>query len=466
MPKTVLIVDDDAEERRRLETLVARCGYATVSAASAAEALLRLDSAASDGVVAVILDLVMPDLDGMGVLARLRGRIGVPPVIVHASSGGIDTVPSALRAGACDFIVRPAGLERLAAALGNAVRLGVLERALLDRSPASVGGGLEGLVTASPAMMRARDLGLRAARSGLPLLVTGETGTGKRMFSRAVNAASDRADRNAVWFSARAETPADLRAAFAKARDSNSALMVGDVDALCEEGQGLLARWFDGSHFGFSGAASAARRQVRFYATTRVDLAACVRSGSFRDDLYMRLAVQPVPLPSLRDRPQDIEALADEIAIRAGLECGRAVRGIDRAALDLIRAYAWPGNLRELDLVLHRAVLMSDGDMIGAAHLPTITGEVAPLRRRAAKAPSGPAAAGLPPPSGYLDAAGRPKTLAAIEAEAIRQALDRASGHVGRAAADLGIGRSTLYRKARDLGLVADQQDALLGDAA
>jgi DNA-binding NtrC family response regulator len=457
MPNLVLIVDDDPAERRFMENLVERCGHGSVVAASGAAALSLLEEPGAR-FSAIILDLVMPDLDGMAVLSRLRGRAGIPPVIVHATPGGIDTVQSAVRAGAHDFILRPAGIERVAVALGNAFRFTAMQSALLDRPRGPVAGGLDAVTTGSPAMRRTLDLARRAAKTGLPVLLTGEPGAGKRRLSESIHAAGDRSDRPLVVFSAASESVARLRNAFEEARERIGTLLVADVDALCAEGQGLLARWFDGGHLAFSAGASAARRQAKLHATTRADLAARVRAGAFRDDLYMRLAVQPVPLPALRDRPEDIGTLAAEYAVRAGLETGRPVRGFTAEALSLIAAHDWPGNLRELDIAMHRAVLLADGDMIGPEHLPVLSGELSgptPMRPRRTVPVT------VLPPSGddFVDVNGRPFSLAEIEASAIRRALERCSGHIGRAAAELGIGRSTLYRKARDLGIVSEIPD-------
>ncbi len=467
MPKTVLIVDDDADERRRLESLVRRCGHVPVFAAGGDEAMARLESAAGEGIAAVILDLVMPDLDGMAVLSRLRGRLGVPPIIVHASAGGIDTVPSALRAGASDFIVRPAGIERVAAALSNAIRIDALRHALLDRPFQAPVEALEAMAASAPAMARARDLGLRAARTGLPVLVTGEPGTGKRRFAHAVHAASERGDKPPVVHGASNTGSADLQRAVEEASLRGTALIVNRIESLGEEDQALLARGFDAGTIGFSAASAGARRRIRLIATTRCDLAEKVRAGDFRDDLYMRLAVQPIPLPALRHRQEDLEDLALRCILRSSAETGRNVHRLSQEARALVLAHSWPGNLRELDLVLDRAVTTAEGDEIAAEHIPALSGRIAPIgRSRFVAAVEAVSERPAPAASDFVDADGRPKTLAEIEAEAVRRALERAGGHVGRAAADLGIGRSTLYRKARELGLVPDRLEAILGDAA
>lgn len=467
MPKTVLIVDDEADERRRLEGLVLRCGHGVLLAASGEEALAHLSAASGESIDAVILDLVMPDLDGMAVLSRLRGRPGLPPIIVQSGTGGIDTVPSALRAGAADFIVKPAGIERVAASLANALRMAALRSALLDRPLHAPAEALEALPVASPAMARARELGLRAARSGLPVLVIGESGTGKRRFAHAVHAASERGERPPVVCGGGDPDPAAFLRAFEEARARNGVLIVSRIEALGPDEQTMLARAFDGGTIGFSAAVSAARRRMRLVATTRRDLAEEVRAGRFREDLYMRLAVQPIPLPALRHRAEDLEDLALRCILRASAETGRGVHRLSSEARALLLSHEWPGNLRELDLVMTRAVMSAETDEIGPEHMPALSGRfAAPGSARAA--PVKAVAPAFIPPAGsdFLDADGKPRTLAEIEAEAVRRALERAAGHVGRAAADLGIGRSTLYRKARELGLVPDRPDILLGDAA
>ena len=185
MQKRVLIVDDDPVERQRLEGLLTRSGYHPLAVASGLDALSLLDNPDTPRIDAMILDLVMPDLDGMGVLARMKDVLQSPPVIMSITEGNIDQVASTIRAGALDFIVRPAGIERLTLALNNGMRRQVLEAAIRDVSEDETAPQLADLIGTSQVMERLRAQALRAARSSIPVLVTGPSGSGKARLARA-----------------------------------------------------------------------------------------------------------------------------------------------------------------------------------------------------------------------------------------------------------------------------------------
>src|SRR6478735_5722567 len=189
---TILLVDDDPVQRRLLENMINRLGYTAVVADSG-EGALSLLGAAGGAIDLMILDLVMPDLDGMGVLGRLRATPGAPPVIVQTAHGSIETVISAMRAGAADFVVKPVGAERLAVSIKNALRTDALEDEIrrINRHVSNT-VGFRDLVTRSPEMERVIRLGERAAKSNIPVLIEGESGVGKELLARAIQGASDR----------------------------------------------------------------------------------------------------------------------------------------------------------------------------------------------------------------------------------------------------------------------------------
>ncbi|MFY8114911.1 MAG: sigma-54-dependent transcriptional regulator, partial [Rhabdaerophilum sp.] len=193
MSATILVVDDDPVQRRLLTEMVKRSGYTAESCENGADALRRVQDRSLAPVDAMVLDLVMPDLDGMGVLERLFQMEERPPVVVQTAHGSIETVISAMRAGAIDFVVKPVGAERLQVSLTNALRVDALEgevRRLAKRANGAL--AFTDLTSASPDMARAVRLGERAAKSGIPVLLEGESGVGKEVFARALQGASDR----------------------------------------------------------------------------------------------------------------------------------------------------------------------------------------------------------------------------------------------------------------------------------
>ena len=196
MNLTVLIADDDPVQRRLLETMVRRFGYEAETVDGGEAALARLDDSTKSVVSLLILDLVMPDLDGMGVLSKLRKRASNPPVIVQTAHGSIEVVVSAMRAGATDFVVKPVGAERLMVSIKNALKAGALEEELRRATRRAAGVlSLQDLATGSPELERAVRLGERAAKSTIPVLIEGESGVGKELIARGIQAASDRRGR-------------------------------------------------------------------------------------------------------------------------------------------------------------------------------------------------------------------------------------------------------------------------------
>src|SRR5665213_522918 len=196
MPTPILIVDDDPVQRRLLSAAVERLGHKATAVESGETALTLLANADSEAIALIILDLVMPGVDGMAVLARLRERERSLPVIVETAHGGIDTVVAAMRAGAIDFVVKPASAERLQVSIDNALKLGALEGEIA-RIKRTAAGTLtfRDIVTKSPAMERVIRLGERAAQSQIPILIEGESGVGKEMIARAIQGGSDRRSR-------------------------------------------------------------------------------------------------------------------------------------------------------------------------------------------------------------------------------------------------------------------------------
>jgi DNA-binding NtrC family response regulator len=491
MAARVLIVDDDPVQRRLLEAMTRRFGYdATVVEGGDAAAKL-LTGAAPERFDAVILDLVMPDLDGLGVLARIREAGLTIPVIVQTAHGGIDNVVSAMRAGAADFVVKPVGAERLQVSLRNALAASALEGEL-TRLRRSQSGTLtfKDIITRSPSMQAVLRTAEKAAVSAIPVLIEGESGVGKEMIARAIHGSGERRAKPFIAVNCGA-IPDNLvesllfgheKGAFTGATErhvgkfveaSDGTLFLDEIGELPPAAQVKLLRAIQEGEVEPVGARKAVKVDVRLISATNRNLVADVNDGRFREDLFYRLHVFPITVPPLRERAQDIPDLARHLLARFCAEEGKRIRQISPAALGLLTACRWPGNVRQLENAVFRAVVLADGDSLDTAEFPQIaaqlSGSCEPAPALAAEMPSAeessaeqphvvlePAAA--PPASGalaLLDSKGDVRALEDLEAEVIRFAITHYRGQMSEVARRLRIGRSTLYRKLDALG-VAD----------
>jgi len=490
MVQSVLIVDDDPPQRRLLEEAVKRFGYKTLSAEGGAEALEFLEGPKAKDIVAVILDLVMPEVDGMAVLERIRPNHPKLPVIVQTAHGGIDTVVSAMRAGADDFVVKPVSPERLQVSIKNALKVTALEGEI-SRIQKQVDGNLtfDDLVVQSPAMAGVIKLGRRAAQSNIPVLIEGESGVGKELIARAIQGESDRRGKPFVTVNCGA-LPENLvesilfgheKGAFTGAADKHrgkfleangGTLFLDEVGELSQDIQVKLLRALQEGEIDPVGAKHPVKVDIRLIAATNRDMIEMVKQGLFREDLYYRLNVFPIWIPPLKERTEDIPGLTHHFIARFAGEEGKNVTGITPEAVRLLQAYAWPGNVRQLENAVFRAVVMCDGDTLTVTEFPQIAAmtdgfeaEIPPAPQPAAlPVHNGPAMIGAdagdyiptPSPAGgisTLNESGDMRTLEDVEAEMIRLAIERYRGHMSRVARKLGIGRSTLYRKVREMGL-------------
>jgi DNA-binding NtrC family response regulator len=490
MTATILVVDDDPVQRRLLTEIVRRFGYAPEAVESGAEALDRLADRGKAPIDVMVLDLVMPDLDGMAVLERLRALEGAPPVIVQTAHGGIETVIGAMRAGAVDFVVKPVGAERLQVSIKNALRVEALEGEVRRLSKRGSGAmTFTELASSAPDMIRAIRLGERAAKSGIPVLLEGESGVGKEVFARALQGASDRRGKAFVTVNCGA-IPANLvesilfgheKGAFTGATEkhagkfveaSGGTLFLDEVSELPLDAQVKLLRAIQEGEVDPVGGRKTIKVDIRLISATNRDLIEAVRQGRFREDLYYRLNVFPISIPPLRNRREDIPAIARRLLARISAEEGRHIRGIAQEAMALICRYDWPGNVRQLENAIFRAVILAERDELGISEFPQVAQaiegysvEIPPLSAPVEREPrlereivrveiKDPSALAL------LDQTGDVRPLEQVESETIRFALDHYRGQMSKVARKLGIGRSTLYRKLKDLGIEADETDA------
>ncbi|PZO77927.1 MAG: sigma-54-dependent Fis family transcriptional regulator [Mesorhizobium amorphae] len=476
---TILIVDDDPVHRRLAEAALVRAGHRTLLAENGTAALDTL--ARPEPVSLVLLDLVMPGgPDGIAVLKTLRERGSAVPVIVQTALGGIDTVVTAMREGAFDFVVKPASPDKLLAAVARALKVGEAtaagETRAAERQRAAV--TLADLPTQSPAMTRALKLGAKAAATGVPILLEGESGTGKEVMARAIQAAGPRAGRPFVTVNCGAIpdnlvesilfghekgafTGATERHAGKFAEANGGTLFLDEVGDLPLDAQVKLLRAVQEGEVDPVGGKATLKVDIRLISATHRDLAERVRQGLFREDLFYRLNVFPIPLPPLRERRADIAELAARFIERAKRTVrGSPVRGLSTEALVLLQAYDWPGNIRQLENAILRAVVLAEGALLTEGEFPQIRAQVAGTVEIEVAPSLVPFELGdAPPQPGTLTLLedGQMRSLAAIEGEAIRFALRHYRGHMSEAARRLGIGRSTLYRKIREHGIDAEE---------
>jgi DNA-binding NtrC family response regulator len=498
MSERVLIVDDDPVQRRLLENMVRRFGYEPVLAEGGDSAVRMLIAGDDHRIDAVVLDLVMPDLDGHGVLARLREAGVALPIIVQTAHGGIDNVVSVMRAGAADFVVKPVGVERLQVSLQNALATNAL-KGELNRIKHSRAGTLtfRDIVTRSARMQAVLRTAEKAAASNIPVLIAGQSGVGKELIARAIHGAGERRAKPFVAVNCGA-IPDNLvestlfgheRGAFTGATErhtgkfveaSGGTLFLDEVGELPPAAQVKLLRAIQEGEVEPVGARKPVKVDVRIISATNRDLIADVNEGRFREDLFYRLHVFPIAVPALAERREDIVGLARHFLARFAAEEGKRIRAIAPDAMALLAAYHWPGNVRQLENAVFRAVVLAEGDEIGINELPQIASQLARAdtptaagQETAPIAPSRDVAAALtdlppvfdgsPIPHGptpgtlhLVDPTGEVRPLEEVETEVIRFAVSHYRGQMSEVARRLRIGRSTLYRKLDLLGLGAD----------
>lgn len=489
MSTTVLIVDDDPVQRRLAEAAVRRFGFNARVVETGVDALTVLKTEGAD---VVLLDLVMPGLDGLGVLAEMRSSGLDTPVIVQTSNGSIDAVVNAMRAGAVDFVVKPAGAERLQVSIKNALRVDVLEEEVRRmRRRASGALTFKDLTSKSPDMERVIRLAERAAKSNIPVLIEGESGVGKEVLARAIQGSGDRRGKAFVTVNCGA-IPENLvestlfgheKGAFTGATEkhagkfveaSGGTLFLDEIGELPLDAQVKLLRALQEGEVDPVGGKRSVRVDIRLVSATNRSLLDLVKQGKFREDLYYRLNVFPMTLPPLRARREDIPDLVRSFCARFSAEEGKRVRAVTPEAMALLTRYPWPGNVRQLENALFRAVVLADCNELTVAEFPQIAAQVEGFDVRIPAAPTQPQMPAYAPEpvreivrvevrdphamSLVTEETGEMKTMDVLEAEIIRFALQFYRQRMSEVSRRLGIGRSTLYRKLKDLGLEGDEK--------
>jgi DNA-binding NtrC family response regulator len=471
MAKTVLVVDDDPTQRRLLQAAVERQGF-RARMVDNGERALEEASDPRHGVDVVLLDLIMPGLSGMETLERLVERRPDLPVIVLTATGGIDTVVQAMRGGAVDFFVKPASPERIAVSIRNALKVSDLRGEVKRLARKSTGSlGFDDMIAGAPTMRPVVRLGQRAAASTIPILILGESGVGKEVIARCIQGASERSGKPFVAVNCGA-IPENLvesilfgheKGSFTGAHEKKlgkfveadqGTLFLDEVGELPLDMQVKLLRVLQEGEVDAVGSRRPTKVDVRIISATNRDLAQLVGEGRFREDLYYRLNVFPMEVPPLRNRKEDLPALIEHFVRRFNAEEGKAIPGVAPDTLSMLMAFDWPGNVRQLENAIFRAVVLSDGATLRPEDFPQISGMMAPAQASTMRpVATTPANDPGPQPVTITDPAGELRTLEAIERDLIQFAIDHYSGHMSEVARRLGIGRSTLYRKVREYDL-------------
>lgn len=488
MSGLILIVDDEPVQRRLLEATVVRMGYQVLPVETGAKALAAFDGPQGAAIALVILDLVMPDIDGMTVLKTMRERGNLTPVIVQTAQGGIDTVITAMRSGAFDFVVKPVSPERLHVSIGNALKVQALEGEF-TRIKKTVSGTLtfKDIITKSPAMERVIRLGEKAAQSNIPIIIEGESGVGKEVIARAIQGSGKRAGKPFVTVNCGA-IPDNLvesilfgheKGSFTGATEKHQGkfveadggtLFLDEIGDLPLDAQVKLLRAVQLGEIDPVGGRKTVKVDIRLISATHRNLIDHVRNGKFREDLYYRINVFPIFVPSLRERREDIPWLVRHFMARFAAEEGRkGLTNVSSHAMAMLKSYDWPGNVRQLENAVFRAVVMCEGNELMPDDFPQIMSQSVPIDITSANAGE---AAGHSIEhevasstlesltSAFMSADGEIRSLSEIEEQVIRRAIDIYDGQMSEVSRRLGIGRSTLYRKLKEYGIDNDDDQA------
>ena len=460
--KQVLIVDDEPNLRKILSAQLTRDGYDAMMAEDGEQGLALLKDHHID---LVITDLKMPKVDGMTLLKRALELEPDLPIVVVTAHGTIDTAVEALKLGAFDFVTKPFDKDEVRQIVAKALRTRELSGA--DATAAPSGGGVRyGIIGASPGITDLYAVLERVADTPTTVMITGESGTGKELVARALHEHSSRKDKPFIKVNC-AAIPKELieselfgyeRGAFTGAVASKpgrfelangGTLFLDEIGEIPIEMQVKLLRALQESEFERVGGIKTIRVDVRLVAATNRDLKKLLAGGSFREDLFYRLNVVPIRLPALRERTSDIPLLVEHFLTKFNERLRKNVQGVEQEASDALVAYPWPGNIRELENVIERAVLFCDTQRLRASDLaPEIRGI--------------PAMANVPMPEADLQVAlageGGLKehvkvAMSRLERELVSRALQQTGGNVTHAARLLKISRKGLQLKMKELGL-------------
>ncbi len=443
MKASVLIVDDDDVLRRALGDRCRHWGHAVEAADSGQEALAFVDRMSFD---VIVLDLAMPGLSGLDVLDKLRAGDCGADVVVLSAHGSVEKAVEAVKRGAADFLTKPADFDLLERVIERA-----LERRRLTRVSAAVSGNVDmPVVGDSPVMRRLLETANRAAQSSTTVLLTGESGTGKQVLAEHIHARSPYRDGPFVYVNCVAISDELIestlfgheKGAFTSAVSRKCGRLEGaaggtafldEIGDISTNLQAKLLHFLEAGEFERVGGNQTVRVDCRLIAATNRDLAADLRDGRFREDLYYRLNVINLRVPPLRERAQDVPVLADAFLTRFVRELKRQELAFDPRTLAVMARYAWPGNVRQLKNAVERMTVLASGPLLTAELLPPEVLEGPDAEEAVTEA--------MP----YKDA------VVAYKRRLVRAALLRTGGNQTLAARQLGLQRSYLNRLIKEL---------------
>lgn len=449
--KRILVVDDDESLRWVTQAQLQQSGYEVTAAASGNEGLASIQQTPPD---LVITDLKMPGMSGLELLRKIRADCPEILVIMVTAFGTVETAVEAMKAGAYDYITKPVNIDELRLIVSRGLEhLDLKEEVRLLRSNLDAKYGFENILGRSKSLLYVLDMASRAAQATSTVLIRGETGTGKELVAKAIHFNSRRRDRPFVTINCGA-IPKDLLESelFGHAKGSftgalankkgkveladGGTLFLDEIGELPLELQVKLLRLIQQGEVEKVGATGVTKIDVRIIAATHRDLQAMVEDGTFREDLYYRLAVIPLELPPLRERADDIPELVQHFFLQAKEKQGRPELVLPSRLLPSFGGYSWPGNVRELENIIERIVVLARGEEITLNDLPDF------LRRER------PAVEAL-----HLDLPPQGISLEAVEKELIVRALEKFNGNQTHAAQYLDISRKTLIYRMEKFGL-------------
>ena len=459
---TILVVDDEHLIRWSLEQQLRREGYTILLGETGAEALQKAQEESPD---LVLLDVRLPDADGLQVLERLRAADQEALVIMITAHGGIDSAVRAMKLGAYDYVIKPFDMDELKLTVKKALETKTLRRQVARfQAEQREGSSLDDIVGVSQAIRDLKTLIRRIAESdATTVLLEGESGTGKDLVARVIHFESARVKAPFMAVNCVAlpehllesELFGHEKGAFTDARALKKGLFEqadGGTVYLDEIGdmrpglQAKLLRLIEEKTFRRVGGLKDMRSDVRIIAATNRELAKAIEEEQFRKDLYFRLKVFPIYIPPLREHPEDILPLATFFIGRFNRDMRREILGLHPDAQACLKAYSWPGNVRELRNVIERGMILASGNTVGVEHLLP---EIVPVRTPSEPQKAVPVAL---PTEGLR--------LEEVERDLVRQALEATGGNQVRAARLLGISRDALRNRMKKFGLMeAGQKD-------
>jgi two-component system response regulator AtoC len=463
--KQVLIVDDEPNLRKILSAQLTRDGYDVMTAEDGEQGLAMLKEHHID---LVITDLRMPKVDGMTLLREALKEDRELPIVMITAHGTVDTAVEALKIGAFDYLTKPFDKDNVRQTVAKALKA----RQLAGADATQAAGARFGIIGSSAGITELYTVLERVADTPTTVLITGESGTGKELVARALHEHSSRKDKPFIKVNC-AAIPKELieselfgyeRGAFTGAVTSKpgrfelasgGTLFLDEIGEIPIDMQVKLLRALQESEFERVGGIKTIRVDVRLVAATNRDLKKLITGGTFREDLYYRLNVVPIRLPALRERASDIPELVDHFLAKFNERLKKSVTGVEPEAMEILKAYGWPGNIRELENVIERAVLFCDTQRIHDADLPpevrgTPTTSIAPpaeVDLQAALASDG----GL---KEHVKVA-----MSRLERELVSRALQQTNGNVTHAARLLKISRKGLQLKMKELNLREGSSD-------